>query len=85
MHKGTANAVPVFFIRRPNMSQIKKEQTLDEKWENATIANNFIFYKVMRTILTFARNCWKSCLNLESSGLKCRKKRKSTSTLTARE
>ena len=30
------------------MSQIKKEQTLDEKWENATIANNFIFYKVMR-------------------------------------
>ena len=48
MHKGTANAVPVFFIRRPDMSQIKKEQTLDEKWENATIANNFIFYKVMR-------------------------------------
>ncbi len=24
------------------------EQTLEEKWENATIANNFIFYKVMR-------------------------------------
>ncbi len=24
------------------------EQTLEEKWKNATIANNFIFYKVMR-------------------------------------
>ena len=30
------------------MSEIKKEQTLEEKWQNATIANNFIFYKVMR-------------------------------------
>ncbi len=30
------------------MSGIKKEQTLEEKWENLTIANNFIFYKVMR-------------------------------------
>ena len=30
------------------MSEIQKEQTLEEKWENATIANNFIFYKVMR-------------------------------------
>ena len=30
------------------MNENKKEQTLDEKWENATIANNFIFYKVMR-------------------------------------
>lgn len=29
------------------MSEIQKEQTLEEKWENATIANNFIFYKVM--------------------------------------
>ena len=30
------------------MSEIKKEQTLEEKWQNATIANNFIFYKIMR-------------------------------------
>lgn len=30
------------------MNEAKKEQTLEEKWENATIANNFIFYKVMR-------------------------------------
>jgi len=30
------------------MNEIQKEQTLEEKWENATIANNFIFYKVMR-------------------------------------
>ncbi|MCR5047253.1 MAG: Rpn family recombination-promoting nuclease/putative transposase [Treponema sp.] len=30
------------------MNEAKKEQTLDEKWENATIANNFIFYKIMR-------------------------------------
>ena len=30
------------------MSEIQKEQTLEEKWGNATIANNFIFYKVMR-------------------------------------
>ena len=30
------------------MSEIQKEKTLEEKWENATIANNFIFYKVMR-------------------------------------
>ena len=26
-----------------------KEMTPEEKWENATIANNFIFYKVMRS------------------------------------
>ena len=25
-----------------------KELTPEEKWEQATIANNFIFYKVMR-------------------------------------
>ena len=30
------------------MNENKKEQTLEEKWENATIANNFIFYKIMR-------------------------------------
>ena len=49
MHKGIAkNAVPVFFCRSYTMNEIKKEQTLEEKWENATIANNFIFYKVMR-------------------------------------
>lgn len=24
------------------------EQILEDKWKNATIANNFIFYKVMR-------------------------------------
>ena len=30
------------------MSEIKKEQTLEEKWQNATLANNFIFYKIMR-------------------------------------
>ena len=33
-----------------NMSVDEKsiEQVLEEKWKNATIANNFIFYKVMR-------------------------------------
>ena len=33
-----------------NMSVDEKsiEQALEEKWKNATIANNFIFYKVMR-------------------------------------
>ncbi|MCR5045676.1 MAG: Rpn family recombination-promoting nuclease/putative transposase [Treponema sp.] len=30
------------------MSETPKALTLEEKWENATIANNFIFYKVMR-------------------------------------
>lgn len=30
------------------MSEIKKEQTFEEKWQNATLANNFIFYKIMR-------------------------------------
>ena len=30
------------------MNEFKKEQTLEEKWQNATIANNFIFYKIMR-------------------------------------
>ena len=29
------------------MSTQVKEQTLEEKWQNVTIANNFIFYKVM--------------------------------------
>ena len=48
MHKGIANTRFPFFYRRYAMSEIQKEQTLEEKWENATIANNFIFYKVMR-------------------------------------
>ncbi|MBR3543411.1 MAG: Rpn family recombination-promoting nuclease/putative transposase [Treponema sp.] len=48
MHKGTANAVPDFFIRGKKMNQNQKTQTLEEKWQNATIAHNFIFYKVMR-------------------------------------
>ena len=30
------------------MSNEPKEITPEEKWEKATIANNFIFYKVMR-------------------------------------
>ena len=30
------------------MSTQNKELTLEEEWKNATIANNFIFYKVMR-------------------------------------
>ena len=30
------------------MSTQKKELSFEEEWENATIANNFIFYKVMR-------------------------------------
>jgi hypothetical protein len=30
------------------MNEIKKEQTLEEKWQNATLANNFIFYKIIR-------------------------------------
>jgi len=34
-------------IRRHYMSTQVKEQTLEEKWQNVTIANNFIFYKVM--------------------------------------
>ena len=29
------------------INETNREQTLEEKWENATIANNFIFYKVM--------------------------------------
>ena len=48
MHKGIASTRFLFFCRRYAMSEIQKEQTLEEKWENATIANNFIFYKVMR-------------------------------------
>lgn len=48
MHRESQNAVPVFFCRSYTMNEIQKEQTLEEKWENATIANNFIFYKVMR-------------------------------------
>lgn len=48
MHKGIANTRFPFFCKRHAMSEIQKEQTLEEKWENATIANNFIFYKVMR-------------------------------------
>ena len=31
-----------------NTSVNEIEQALEEKWKNATIANNFIFYKVMR-------------------------------------
>ncbi len=30
------------------MNEVKKKQTLEEKWQNATLANNFIFYKIMR-------------------------------------
>ena len=30
------------------MSKNKNELTPEEKWEQATLANNFIFYKVMR-------------------------------------
>ena len=48
MHKGIANTRFPFFYRSYTMNEIQKEQTLEEKWENATIANNFIFYKVMR-------------------------------------
>ena len=29
------------------INETNREQTLEEKWEKATIANNFIFYKVM--------------------------------------
>ena len=47
MHRESQKTRFLFF-RRYAMSEIQKEQTLEEKWENATIANNFIFYKVMR-------------------------------------
>ena len=36
------------FNENLNMSVNEVEQALEEKWKNATIANNFIFYKVMR-------------------------------------
>lgn len=35
-------------MRGEKMNQSQKKQTLEEKWQNATIAHNFIFYKVMR-------------------------------------
>ena len=31
-----------------NISETKNELTPEQKWEQATLANNFIFYKVMR-------------------------------------
>ena len=34
-------------IETNNTSVNEIEQALEEKWKNATIANNFIFYKVM--------------------------------------
>ena len=37
-----------FFIKEVRMNEVKKEQTLEEKWQNATLANNFIFYKIIR-------------------------------------
>ena len=37
-----------FFIKEVRMNEVKKKQTLEEKWQNATLANNFIFYKIMR-------------------------------------
>ena len=48
MHRESQIRGSRFFWRRYAMNEIQKEQTLEEKWENATIANNFIFYKVMR-------------------------------------
>lgn len=30
-----------------------REETPEEKWEKATIANNFIFYKVIRRYASF--------------------------------
>ena len=33
---------------RGNKMNSKEKMTPDEKWDNATLANNFIFYKVMR-------------------------------------
>ena len=32
---------------KQNNKSSETKQTLEEKWKNATIANNFIFYKVM--------------------------------------
>ena len=37
-----------FFIKEVRMNEVKKKQTLEEKWQNATLANNFIFYKIIR-------------------------------------
>ena len=48
MHRESQKTRFLFFYRSYTMNEIQKEQTLEEKWENATIANNFIFYKVMR-------------------------------------
>ena len=48
MHRESQIRGSRFFCRSYTMNEIQKEQTLEEKWENATIANNFIFYKVMR-------------------------------------
>ena len=41
-----------YLIVIPNYKEVamtdEKEQTLEERWQNATLANNFIFYKIMR-------------------------------------
>ena len=33
---------------KQNQNDLTTTQTLNEKWDHATLANNFIFYKVMR-------------------------------------
>ena len=57
-------------------TRINKERQLtpEEKWEQATIANNFIFYKVMRHNPDVCKNClkyfWKSKLSTSRCGVK---------------
>ena len=50
------------------MYQVIKNQTSmtpEEKWENATIANNFIFYKVMRNNPDVCKRLLKILLEIE--------------------
>ena len=44
--------------------------TAEEKWNSATIANNFIFYKVMRHNPDVCRNYWRFYLKWKSTGLR---------------
>ena len=41
------NFIKIWRTKLSKINETNREQTLEEKWENATIANNFIFYKVM--------------------------------------
>ena len=46
--KEDAPRFSILHIRSKTMNESQKALTPQEKWEQATIANNFIFYKVIR-------------------------------------